>query len=261
MATDIARVHLELLGALRSFELTIPVGPITLDELLPVARDLTERVAEIAIVATGGKVSCGPGCGACCRQKVTITEAEAHRLAVVVARLPEPRRSQIRGRFREAIAQLEEAKLLGPAGDRGWRTNATFDAAGDEIATRYFRLGIACPFLETESCSIHSERPLVCREYLVTSSPTCCAQYLEQPIDMVAYLRITRALGRASHRLLPDVNEGLTLVLALEYVQDHRTLLDSRVDGVEAFRAFLEEIGQTEERSRTPVSQSSPGGI
>jgi Fe-S-cluster containining protein len=261
MATDLARVHLELLGEPRSFELTIPVGPITLDELLPVARDLTAQVAEIAIEAAGGKVSCGRGCGACCRQKVTITEVEAHRLAAFVAQLPEPRQSQVRERFFDAIRRLEAAELLGSAGNRGWLTSEHGDAARDEIATRYFKLGIPCPFLEDESCSIHPERPLVCREYLVTSSPTRCARYLEQPIDMVAYLGTTRAFGRASRRLLPQLHEGVTLVLALEYAERHATLLEHRVDGVAAFRTFLEEIGKTEERSSVSMAQSSPGGI
>jgi hypothetical protein len=34
---------------------------------------------------------------------------------------------------------------------------------------RYFLQGVACPFLEAESCGIHPDRPLACREYLVTS--------------------------------------------------------------------------------------------
>ncbi len=42
-------------------------------------------------------------------------------------------------------------------------------------ARRYFHLGIACPFLEDESCSIHADRPISCREYLVTSPAVNCA--------------------------------------------------------------------------------------
>jgi hypothetical protein len=34
---------------------------------------------------------------------------------------------------------------------------------------------VACPFLEDEACSIHADRPLSCREYLVTSPPELCA--------------------------------------------------------------------------------------
>lgn len=44
------------------------------------------------------------------------------------------------------------------------------------LVCRKLRLGVACPFLEKESCSIHRDRPLVCREYLVTSPPAACAE-------------------------------------------------------------------------------------
>jgi hypothetical protein len=40
----------------------------------------------------------------------------------------------------------------------------------------YFRIGVPCPFLEDESCSIHKERPIACREYLVTSPAEFCAK-------------------------------------------------------------------------------------
>ena len=55
------------------------------------------------------------------------------------------------------------------------------------LALSYFRLGIPCPFLEEESCSIHPDRPLSCREYLVTSAPIHCA---EQAPDKVQGVRL-----------------------------------------------------------------------
>ena len=43
-----------------------------------------------------------------------------------------------------------------------------------ELAYEYFKHGIACPFLEDESCSIHPDRPMACREYLVSSPAENC---------------------------------------------------------------------------------------
>ena len=51
----------------------------------------------------------------------------------------------------------------------------TAKAAYRQFGLAYFQLGVACPFLEAESCSIHPDRPLVCREYQVTSPPAACA--------------------------------------------------------------------------------------
>ena len=53
------------------------------------------------------------------------------------------------------------------------------------LITAYFRLGIACPFLESESCSIHRDRPLVCREYLVSSPSEHCADPVRGTIERV----------------------------------------------------------------------------
>ena len=49
----------------------------------------------------------------------------------------------------------------------------------------YFYENIACPFLEDESCSIHQDRPLGCREYLVTSPAENCSQPTAATIEMV----------------------------------------------------------------------------
>lgn len=254
MPTDTARVHLRFLGAPRSFQLLIPIGNVRPDALLPVARELAEQATQIAVEEVGGKVSCGPGCGACCSQYVVITVVEAYRLAQIVAALPEPRQTQIRQRFAEAIERLEHARLLGPAGQRGWLSSES--GGVESAASRYFRLGISCPFLEQDCCSIHAERPLVCREYLVTSAKESCARYLDEPVTMVPFLGVTRALGRTCRKLLPNTSEGLPLVLALEYSEGRDTSYATLVDGVEAFRAFLEELGETRETSGSAAADS-----
>jgi hypothetical protein len=43
-----------------------------------------------------------------------------------------------------------------------------------KLALDYLLQRVACPFLVEESCSIHPIRPLICREYLVTSPAEFC---------------------------------------------------------------------------------------
>ena len=117
-------------------------------------------------------ISCGPGCGACCRQLVPVAEAEALYLRAVVENLGPDRRARIQARHRGAMRKIRHSGLLQPlrsANDPNSRDRRR------ELGLRYFRLGIPCPFLEQESCSIHPHRPLACREYLVTSDPKHCA--------------------------------------------------------------------------------------
>ena len=169
-----AQVEMNLAGTQVQFTLTVPRAPVPPGSILPILHMLSEAVqngvAE-ALESGGKRISCRAGCGACCRQLVPITEIEARRLAELVESLPEPRRTEIRARFDAAVRRLDEAGLL----ERLRHPERVPREERESLGLAYFALGIPCPFLEEESCSIHADRPLVCREFLVTSPPEFCA--------------------------------------------------------------------------------------
>lgn len=163
-----------------AFELTVPAGPVAVDDILPVFQGLSSLLAQRATakaVADGRTLSCRAGCGACCRQLVPVAAAEARAIARVVRSLPEPRQSVVRARFDAAVAAVAHAQLFEQLADPGERR---FETGRD-----YFRLGIACPFLEDEACSIHPDRPLSCREYLVSSPAGNCAAPTTEGIEKI----------------------------------------------------------------------------
>jgi|HubBroStandDraft_1064217.scaffolds.fasta_scaffold00043_7 Fe-S-cluster containining protein len=170
-----ADLELEIGGRTLAVRLPVPAGPTTLGGLLPALRVLMAGLTGVAVevaAEAGRQVSCRAGCGACCRQLVPIAGAEAHQLAGLIAALPPARREIVVARFGAARTRLEEAGL--------WSELARMAEISDpEAATAlglaYFALQIACPFLDAESCSIHPDRPLACREYLVSSDPVHCA--------------------------------------------------------------------------------------
>ena len=73
-----------------------------------------------------------------------------------------------------------------------------------KLALDYFYQRVACPFLEDESCSIHPIRPLICREYLVTSPPEYCADPAGLQVVPVRlplnFSRILNAIGAEVER-------------------------------------------------------------
>lgn len=161
-----------------AFELTVPAGPVAVEDVLPIFHGLASLFAERAAAkaaAEGRAVSCRAGCGACCRQLVPIAAAEARALAALVRSLPEPRQTAVRDRFAAAVDAAAEAGLFDQLTGPGERR---FEAGLD-----YFRLGVACPFLEDEACSIHADRPLSCREYLVTSPAGNCRSPTPEGIE------------------------------------------------------------------------------
>ena len=190
-----------------AFTITLPSGPSTTADILPILHGFGDFFAARGITAVerdGPALSCRAGCGACCRQMVPIARTEAVALAELVDAMPEPRRSMIRARFDAALAAVEAAGLLDSL-----RTGGS--ASLEQRGLAYFRLGIACPFLEDEACSIYPDRPLACREYLVTSPARNCASPTRENITMVPIE------GHPSRALLKvELEHGwMALILAL----------------------------------------------
>ncbi len=96
--------------------------------------------------------------------------------------MPAERRERLEARFAAAEAAIDAAGLAARAG-----------RSDRELSVGYFALGMPCPFLEEESCSIHPDRPLVCREYLVTSPPELCAGPAQEGVMPVAVPKVSVA--------------------------------------------------------------------
>lgn len=206
-AVATGRVTLAIGAARIPVEMTVPAGPVAVEDVLPVLQGLSSLFASRATdqaAARGRSVSCRAGCGACCRQLVPVAAAEARALARLVEAMPEPRRTEVRRRFEDALSALNALGIL----DRLDQDPDSRRAVGMD----YFRAGVACPFLEEEACSIHPDRPLACREYLVTSPPERCAE-ASQGIET---LKLEAAPSVAL--LHADLRDGWTpLVLALVF--------------------------------------------
>ncbi len=205
-----------------STTVSVPKEPMRIEELLPLVQTVADAVVNASIKAvekSGEKISCKKGCGACCRQLVPISEVEARHIRNLVNELPEPRRSNIRNRFTEARRRLEESGLL----EKLLHPEQWGEGEVQSLGLNYFFQGIPCPFLEEESCSIYADRPITCREYLVTSPARNCAQPSERTVEQVKLpFKIWPALARfdkveSSARFI----RWVPLIMALEWADGH----------------------------------------
>jgi Fe-S-cluster containining protein len=245
-----ARVRVQV-GADRTVDVEIPSGATRLTDLLPATRALSDGFAAAALdseKAAGRRASCRAGCGACCRQVVVISMVEAQGLAELVASLPEERRATIRARFADAVRRLEDAQLLkrdAPRGERDLvaRNLGSLEASLQDLGRRYFALQIACPFLENESCSIHDQRPSVCREYHVTSPAELCATLYRNAVDRVPMpVRVGDALMKTAQRVAGTPLAKIPLTLSLEWSESNGERLAATHDGGELLETFLTEL-------------------
>ena len=220
--------------------MSVPAQPIALKEMLPLFFSFADAVMSTAangVEQAGDQISCKKGCGACCRQLVPISETEARWIRELVDRLPPQKQTQIRNRFADARRRLAETGLLEKLLDReSWA-----EGEGWSIAMSYFRLGIPCPFLENEACSIHPDRPVKCREYLVTSPADHCRAPTAQTIRPVELpFQMWTALARLENtRSNSEKIRWVPLILALEWADSHAQEPKSR-PGHEVLREFFD---------------------
>lgn len=178
----------------------VPATPTTFAGLMPAVRavaDALQGEAHRTVSDMGRPVTCGRGCDACCRHLVMLGEAEALSLLHTLGTLSEDRQELVRQRFKAGLAALEAAGLM-PALYAAFTRQASDRSALAEMQTAYWELGIPCPFLEDSACGIYAGRPLVCRQYAMTSPPPNCRTPFSAQTALVKVLPSVDLAGAAA---------------------------------------------------------------
>ena len=222
------KVTLSLFGEPVEMEMTVPAKPVKATRMLPIFQAVTSSFVELgvsAVVGEGKEISCKAGCGACCRQAVPLAEVEAFQIAELVENMPEPRRSRIKRKFAEGARHFHENHWFEKM-ERYPRLSAKERQA---LVMEYFNEGVPCPFLEDESCSIHPNRPLSCREYLVTSPAENCAQPTAETIRQVRFtLKPSITLLEISNTRNLKNSFFVPMIQALEHAEKFRDISEEK---------------------------------
>ena len=233
-----AKIVINIRTHRKEFDVSVPEGKSSPQVILPFVQDLADQVVESAIEATekeGESISCKKGCAACCAQLVPISETETQFISRKIMSMPRQKKRTIMQRFEAAKLVFEGAgiwqDLLQPQLIKKERRK--------EFALKYFQLQQFCPFLENGACSIHEQRPIACREYLVSSDASHCRKPQEGNIDGVDVPTITsRALGKLCEDDSDHVSSWVPLIVA-PYWQDKHSSLPGKRTGKEWLERFL----------------------
>ena len=192
-----------------------PPSRVTLGALVGLFLPVDDQAT--ALAARGSSITCRAGCAHCCRQLVPLSAPEAFHLAAVVDARADAK--EIGARF-SALHDALERSWIGYALRHRL---AEDDRRATELAVGWHRLGYACPLLVDERCSSYDARPIVCREYLVTTPVEGCARPGTAPLRRVPIaLRLSDALAAvASARLGPAFGATVPLPSALAFAAAH----------------------------------------
>lgn len=224
-------------------QVEVDTGPMRLADLVPTALELTDMLVARASrkeAQAGRTISCRAGCGACCRQMVGLSAPECFYLADFVETMPVAARAAAQKRFVEIEIRLQNEGLLAPLMDP-----ECDDERSLGIALKYFFLGVPCPFLIEESCSIHEDRPVVCREYNVTSAAELCRDPIHNPIMRVPMPQpLSTPLARLAAEMAGIETRLVPLSLAPRWVAEHEPLRHQTWPGLDLFNRFLQLVSE-----------------
>ncbi len=214
---------------------------IRVDEVLPILKALDDQAVDIVVEKIGKAITCSKGCSACCRvQLVPVTPAEAYAILLLVEELPEPRRSEVLARFSDRVERLKAAGL---AEDYLEGRGSVPTEQGLAMRAHYFDLGLVCPFLEDDACSIYRQRPFACRQYLVTTPKELCEAPLSSPVETVPTIFVPAAAAQeVEAELSGNPRHDVPLTLALAYAGAHRDELERTYPSMEVLNRCLRRL-------------------
>ena len=236
-------VRLHLGGNPVDFEVETSMNPVAIEATLPAFRQMADRLVQIGVEAAekqGKHVTCASGCGACCRMPIPISHPEAHRLREIVDNMPEPRRTQVRDRFKAAMDVFRDTGLF--ADLLKWISTEEDRARYAAAVEAYRARRVPCPFLESERCSIYEERPLSCREYVVTSPAENCANVDSTGVERLPLLaRPADALILSTETAENGPMQAILLVQLLEWTEQNSPSGELRI-GPEWLGPYCEQL-------------------
>lgn len=255
-----ARFSLRIGADTLNASVQLPTARTTLTQLLPVIQNLENAIVNDVASdseSAGKPISCRSGCGACCRQLVPISLFEAEALVRWLQMLPQDRLDSLRERFHSALSNLRDAGIL----DRLLDGSGLHDkVTRKQLGIDYFHAGVPCPFLDNESCGIYEIRPLICREYLVTSPPIFCQNPTVNNVSGIELpVRLSRTLFSLGKEAAEDTKGWIPLVFLLDWAERGSVPGESVAgSGPDVLKRFLDRLASMPEQddSLTPSAPS-----
>lgn len=221
-----------------TLEIPLPTEKVTAETMLPLFQEVTNLLVDISVKEAekeNRQISCQKGCGKCCSQLVPITKLEASYLKKVIDTMPESQRTVVLEKFKVATQQLSAANML----EKLKRLHNRNKEQRIQLGLEYFKLDIPCPFLEDNSCSIHLQRPMACREYLVTSPVKNCATPGQGLIDgVIIPSKVSNAVGKIS----PLGKKGQLPWMPLTLLSDYKPVKQPEFTGLEWLQKLFRQL-------------------
>ena len=254
---EIVAAEIDILGQPVHFRVGVADGPARLADIVPLARTISTKLALTVLDSlskNGQSVSCHKGCSACCHYLIPLSVPEVLRLREEVLSMS----AAASGRILQSCLDTAERIL-----DRRLRTSYVerFSQSGQprlsQVSKWYGGLRLACPFLSDGLCTLYEQRPIACREHIVTSSPrTCEIEATNEPEVVRMPVSVLDALGQLAADLEQSDVEAVMLPLALPWAQSNLERSHRSWPAATMVKRFVDILKQTASENAAALAQS-----
>jgi Fe-S-cluster containining protein len=174
---EIISLDLDIVGESTQFRIRVEDKQAKLADIVPMARLLSTRIIQSVqniLAGNGIAVPCGKGCAVCCHYLTLLSVPEAFRMMEEIMLMPQEQFNDVKQYCLKIAEQYEKQLLKYGAFNVSLNTNIVNEPQLMEIAEWYFKKKLPCPFLHNNLCTIYGQRPVACREYLVSGSVLRC---------------------------------------------------------------------------------------
>jgi Fe-S-cluster containining protein len=249
---------LELFGVRLDLCVVCKSEKIVLEDLVHPARQLCDIIIRETLEhqrLCGQPVRCSAGCMACCKYAITVSQAEALAINSMISNLPRQARQALLRNM-----TLAGRKILGTCRST---TGVPSDSSNSlaELSRWYARINLTCPYIENKLCSHYADRPLVCREFMVTSPPAQCVPSIKNERIIVDLpIRMSEVLMEVGARLTGTTPQAMFLPLVPAWFDELSSLQDIRYDARYAAGLLIETVLQHRHKT-DPAAECCQGGV
>lgn len=131
----------------------------------------------------------------------------------------------------------------------------------DRLSLWYTGLELACPFLRNNLCSYYEQRPIACREHMVTSVRSCCGiDCTDEPSAVRISASVLECLGKLTAELEQSDVEAVMLPLALPWAQENIDRSRRTWPAVTMVEQFIEILTAASEQTHPTQTQNKLSG-
>jgi Fe-S-cluster containining protein len=163
---------------------------VALADIVPLAHQISARIADVVIARDrrqGPDIACRKGCSYCCQSHlVPLAVPEAFRLTEYIYSRPRDLRDAMLRLCLLAAKDIlseEPPEFTAPRAETDSNDSLSFLP---DLSRWYVGLGVSCPFLSENICTIYENRPSACRDHFAYGDGRACADtdVLTEPVRM-----------------------------------------------------------------------------